>query len=179
MLVTRLDPAIAADLLSDLPELVYNARARTGRITVAPPATRRGPVAVVTAGTSDIGVAEEACETLDALGIDAERLFDAGVAGIHRLFSNAAVLERARAVIAIAGMEGALPSVIGGLVRCPVIAVPTSVGYGTALGGMTALFAMLTSCANGIAVVNIDSGFGAAMAVHRMLAVSPPIDRES
>lgn len=174
VLVTRLDAAVAADLVRDLPELTYNARARTGRITLVPPATRRGPIAVVTAGTSDVGVAEEACETLDALGVDVERLYDAGVAGIHRLFSSADLLARARAIIAIAGMEGALPSVIGGLVRCPVIAVPTSVGYGTALGGMTALLAMLTSCANGIVVVNIDSGFGAAMAVHRLLAVPPP-----
>jgi NCAIR mutase (PurE)-related protein len=126
-------------------------------------------VAVVTAGTSDIPVAEEAFETLRMFGIPAERFFDVGVAGIHRLLGHLDALNAAPAVIVVAGMEGALPSVIGGLIGAPVVAVPTSVGYGTALSGFTALFGMLTSCASGITVVNIDNGFGAAMAVGRMI----------
>ena len=114
-------------------------------------------------------VAEEAAETLAALGLEATRLYDVGVAGIHRLLHRVAELQTAAAVIVCAGMEGALPSVVGGIVAAPIIAVPTSIGYGTALSGFTALFAMLTSCASGVVVVNIDSGFGAAMAAHRML----------
>jgi hypothetical protein len=125
------------------------------------------PVALVTAGTSDLPVAEEAAETLRMAGVPFERLVDVGVAGIHRLFSGLDVLSQAPAVIVVAGMEGALPSVVGGLVAGPVVAVPTSVGYGTALGGFAALFGMLTSCASGVTVVNIDNGFGAAMAVVR------------
>jgi NCAIR mutase (PurE)-related protein len=124
---------------------------------------------VVTAGTSDSSVAEEAVVTLEAVGLQPVRLYDVGVAGIHRLLHRLEDLRRAAAVIVVAGMEGALPSVVGGIVSAPVVAVPTSVGYGTALGGFTALCAMLTSCASGVAVVNIDSGFGAAMVVHRML----------
>jgi hypothetical protein len=131
------------------------------------------PVAVVCAGTSDIQVAEEAIETLDAVGLTASRVYDVGVAGIHRLLGRAPQLAEASAAIVIAGMEGALPSVVGGLVAIPVVAVPTSVGYGTALGGFTALMSMLTSCASGVTVVNIDNGFGAAMALHRMLPRVP------
>jgi NCAIR mutase (PurE)-related protein len=124
---------------------------------------------VVTAGTSDLPVAEEALVTLECAGIPNERLFDVGVAGIHRLLEAVPLLRRARAVIVVAGMEGALPSVVGGLVAVPVIAVPTSNGYGAALGGLTAMFGMLTSCAAGVTVVNIDNGFGAAMAVARLV----------
>ena len=127
-------------------------------------------MAVVTAGTTDISVAEEAAETLRAVGLSALRMYDIGVAGIHRLLHRVDDMRRASAAIVCAGMEGALPSVVGGMISTPVIAVPTSVGYGTALGGFTAMFAMLTSCASGVVVVNIDHGFGAAMAVHRMLA---------
>src|SRR5690606_10350874 len=116
------------------------------------------PVAVVTAGTSDIPVAEEALETLRMCGVPAVRVFDVGVAGLHRLLARLDVLTAAPAAIVVAGMEGALPSVVGGLVATPIVAVPTSVGYGTALGGITALFGMLTSCASGITVVNIDNG---------------------
>jgi NCAIR mutase (PurE)-related protein len=128
-----------------------------------------GHVAVVTAGTSDIAVAEEAAETLAAVGLESVRMYDVGVAGIHRLLGRIDELQKAAAVIVCAGMEGALASVVGGVIAAPIVAVPTSTGYGTALGGFTALFAMLTSCASGVVVVNIDSGFGAAMAVHRML----------
>ncbi len=170
VLVTRLAAEKAAVLGERFDDLAYAATARVARLTrhglpvrVAP------PVAVMCAGTSDAGVAEEAVETLAAVGLEALRMFDVGVAGIHRLFDRLDQLDRIGAAIVIAGMEGALPSVVGGLVACPVVAVPTSVGYGSALGGFTALLAMLTSCAAGISVVNIDNGFGAAMAVHRML----------
>ena len=171
VLMTRLDEAKAKALESKIEKFTYSPLARIGTAELAPPPVREvGVVAVVTAGTSDIGVAEEAAETLRAVGIEPVRIYDVGVAGLHRLLHRLDELRKASAVIVIAGMEGALPSVVGGMVAAPIVAVPTSVGYGTALGGFTALFTMLTSCAAGIVVVNIDSGFGAAMAVHRMLA---------
>ena len=170
VLVTRVDEAKAAELVLGEPRFRYAKMARTLSIELAPvPRRKRGLVAVVTAGTSDMSVAEEAVETLLAVGLEPARHYDIGVAGIHRLLHRLDDLRRADAVIVCAGMEGALPSVVGGIVSTPVVAVPTSVGYGTALGGFTALFAMLTSCASGVVVVNIDSGFGAAMAVHRIL----------
>ncbi len=170
VLVTRVDPDKAAALLALMPGFTHAAMARTLWLGSHPVAPRsRGPVAVVTAGTSDISVAEEAIETLKAVGLEPVRFYDIGVAGIHRLLHRLEELRKAAAVICIAGMEGALPSVVGGLVSTPIVAVPTSVGYGTALAGFTPLFAMLTSCASGVVVVNIDSGFGAAMAVHRIL----------
>ena len=121
-----------------------------------------GTVLVACAGTSDLPVAEEAAITADIMGNTVDRLYDVGVAGIHRLLHERARLESARVVIVVAGMEGALPSVIAGLIRTPVIAVPTSIGYGASFGGIAALLGMLNSCANGVAVVNIDNGFGAA-----------------
>jgi len=127
------------------------------------------PVAIVTAGTSDIPVAQEAAETLRLCGVQTRHVFDVGVAGLHRLLARVPELQRAPAVIVVAGMEGALPSVVGGLLGSPVIAVPTSVGYGASLGGLTALLGMLSSCASGVTVVNIDNGFGAAMAGMRQL----------
>jgi NCAIR mutase (PurE)-related protein len=170
VLVTRLSPDKAAVLASAHPNLRYSETARTARLEPSPAARRPcAPVALVCAGTSDIGVAEEAAETLDALGLPLVRVYDVGVAGIHRLLGRSQDIEHASAAIVIAGMEGALPSVVGGLIACPIVAVPTSVGYGTSLGGFTALMSMLTSCASGVTVVNIDNGFGAAMAVHRML----------
>lgn len=170
VLVTRVDAAKGEALASQLPGFRYVPVARIGSLEVAPPPKRDvGPIAVVTAGTSDIAIAEEAIETLRAVGLDGQRIYDVGVAGLHRFLSRVEELRRAAAVIVIAGMEGALPSVVAGLVAAPVVAVPTSVGYGAALGGFTALFSMLTSCASGVVVVNIDNGFGAAMAVHRML----------
>jgi len=126
-------------------------------------------VAIVTAGTSDLPVAEEAAETLAALGISVQRFTDVGVAGIHRIMAKTEQLQAASAVIVIAGMDGALPSVVGGLVRVPVIAVPTSVGYGASFGGLAALLTMLNSCAAGVVVCNIDNGFGAAMAAARAI----------
>ncbi len=131
-------------------------------------------VAVVTAGTSDLPVAEEAALTLTFLGGRVMRVNDVGVAGLHRLLSRRKILEEARVIIAVAGMEGALPSVIGGLVACPVIAVPTSVGYGASFGGLAALLAMLNSCAPGVAVVNIDNGFGAAVHAFKILKGNAP-----
>lgn len=170
VLVTRVDAEKGEALVQRLPGLRYAPAARTARLEVAPrPERAAGMVAVVTAGTSDISVAEEAIETLEAVGLTPTRLYDVGVAGLHRFLHRLEELRKATAVIVVAGMEGALPSVVAGFVSAPVVAVPTSVGYGAALGGFTALFSMLTSCAAGVTVVNIDSGFGAAMAVHRML----------
>ena len=178
VLVTRLEEDKAAELRQALPELDYRPVARVACHQSTPiPERDCQPVAVVTAGTSDITVAEEAVETLRMCGIPAARVFDVGVAGIHRVFGKLEAIASAPAVIVVAGMEGALPSVVAGLIRCPVIAVPTSVGYGVALGGFTALFGMLTACASGVTVVNIDNGFGAAMAVVRIvLTKSAPGD---
>ncbi len=171
VLVTRLVGRNSEALQQALPHLSYSVLGRTASLVQRPIRERAGaPVAIVTAGTSDIPVAEEAWETLRMFGIPAQRFFDVGVAGIHRLLGHLEALSAAPAVIVVAGMEGALPSVVGGLIGAPVIAVPTSVGYGTALSGFTAMFGMLTSCASGVTVVNIDNGFGAAMAVGRMLA---------
>jgi len=170
ILVTRLDADKAAAVCAALPEVSYHALARIAQHVAQPPPQRPcKPVAIVTAGTSDMAVAEEAAITLAALGLEPSRMFDVGVAGLHRLLGQLERFEQVSAAIVVAGMEGALPSVVGGLVACPVVAVPTSVGYGTALGGLTALFGMLTSCASGVTVVNIDNGFGAAMAIHRIL----------
>lgn len=169
VLITRLDPAKAADVSALVPNLRYVPEARIGSIVVAEIPRRAGRVAIVTAGTGDIPVAQEAAETLRMTGLEPTCLYDVGVAGIHRLLSHSQELQQADAIIVVAGMEGALASVVGGLVPCPVVAVPTSVGYGTHMGGLTPLFAMLSSCASGVTVVNIDNGFGAAMAVFRMV----------
>ena len=152
------------------PQLHYNA---AGRMIYMEPETRfdkfDGRLLILCAGTSDIPVAEEAFQTAYALGFTAKKIYDVGVAGIHRLFHYKDDIDHAAMIIVIAGMEGALASVVGGLARAPVIAVPTSVGYGTSFGGVTALLAMLNSCASGITVVNIDNGFGAAFAAARYL----------
>jgi pyridinium-3,5-biscarboxylic acid mononucleotide synthase len=169
VMITRLGAAKAAEVCAALPELAYNAVARIASHVVTAPPERHGRVVVVTAGTGDVPVAEEASETLRLVGASPTRLYDVGVAGLHRLLAHLPVLHEANVIIAVAGMEGALPSVVGGLVRCPVIAVPTSVGYGAHLGGLAPLFTMLTTCAAGVLVTNIDNGFGAAMAAHRIL----------
>jgi NCAIR mutase (PurE)-related protein len=170
VLVTRVPEDAVQPLLEALPGAELNALARTVMLRSAePPETARGTVLVVTAGTSDLPVAEEAAVTADAMSCVAERLTDVGVAGIHRLLTNGAVLDRASVIIVVAGMDGALASVVGGLVRVPVIAVPTSVGYGAAFGGVAPLLTMLNSCAAGVTVVNIDNGFGAAVAAARIL----------
>lgn len=170
VLATRVADESVAALLRALPGAEHNALGRTVLLRAPqPPASARGTVLVVTAGTSDLPVAEEAAVTADAMGCAAERLTDVGVAGIHRVLSNRGVLERASVVIVVAGMDGALASVVGGLVRVPVIAVPTSVGYGASFGGIAPLLTMLNSCAAGVTVVNIDNGFGAAVAAARIL----------
>jgi NCAIR mutase (PurE)-related protein len=163
LLVTRADQATLARLARRFPAGRVNASARTFVLrdeTVTPV----GAVAVVAAGTSDIPVAEEAAETLRALGAEVTTLYDVGVAGLNRLVPHLPRLRACRAIVAVAGMEGALPSVIGSFAPCPVVAVPTSVGYGTSLGGLAALLGMLNSCAAGVVVVNIDNGFGAGYA---------------
>jgi NCAIR mutase (PurE)-related protein len=170
VLITRLDPEKARDCLAALPQLKHNELARTGTMELAPiPRLGSHPVALVSAGTGDLPVAEECAETLRMLGAAVERVYDVGVAGIHRLLSKREVFERTSVVIVVAGMEGALPSVVGGLVSGPVIAVPTSIGYGVSMGGLAALAGMLSSCASGVVVCNIDNGFGAAYAAARIL----------
>jgi NCAIR mutase (PurE)-related protein len=171
VLVTRVDEDKAERVRQELPSLRYDATSRTLTLEVRPIEQQPGaPVAIVTAGTSDLPVAEEAAVTLHMFGLPCDRVFDVGVAGIHRLFGELGRLAQAPAVIVVAGMEGALPSVVGGLLGSPVVAVPTSVGYGASLGGFAALCGMLSSCAAGITVVNIDNGFGAAMAVARIIS---------
>lgn len=160
LLVTRVSETIAAALCQLHPEAEHNALARTVSVVINPLEEREG-ILVVSAGTSDLPVAEEAVETARIMGNKVERLYDVGVAGIHRLLENRNRLFNARVLIVVAGMEGALASVVGGLVDKPVIAVPTSVGYGASFGGLAALLTMLNSCASGVSVVNIDNGFGA------------------
>jgi NCAIR mutase (PurE)-related protein len=168
-LATRLEPAAAERLRARFQAVELNELARTAYLRGdEPPSAGRGTVLVVTAGTSDLPVAEEAVVTLRAAGDCVDRLTDVGVAGIHRVLAQRERLLGAAVVIVVAGMDGALASVIGGLVRGPVIAVPTSVGYGAAFGGLAPLLTMLNSCAAGVAVVNIDNGFGAAMAASRI-----------
>ena len=159
-LITRLDAEAAAFLEKELP-LRYDPLSKTGLVGEMPAPTGKGRIVVATGGTSDIPVAEEAAVTAQVLGNEVLRLYDVGVSGIHRLLSHMEEIMSARVIVAVAGMEGALPSVIGGLADCPVIAVPTSVGYGASLGGVAALLSMLNSCASGVSVVNIDNGFGA------------------
>ena len=166
ILVTRISRE-TADFLAARCPLRYESRSRLA--VVYPRAVEgRGSIVVATGGTSDMGVAEEAAITAEVLGNRVTRLYDVGVAGLHRLLNNLEPLMTAWVVIAVAGMEGALASVIGGLVDCPVIAVPTSVGYGASFGGMSALLSMLNSCASGVSVVNIDNGFGAGFLASRI-----------
>jgi pyridinium-3,5-biscarboxylic acid mononucleotide synthase len=169
-LATRADAGVQERLVSRFPRATANALGRTVWLAPEPrPApTGRGTVLVVTAGTADLPVAEEATVVAEALGNRVARLTDVGVAGIHRLLRKSESLREAAVVVVVAGMDGALPSVVGGLVKAPVIAVPTSVGYGASFGGLSALLAMLNSCAAGVTVVNIDNGFGAAAAASRI-----------
>lgn len=160
ILITRLDKE-AADFVARQHPLTYHEMGRVGIVGEMPPPDGDGKIVIATGGTSDMPVAEEAALTAEALGNEVLRLYDVGVAGIHRLLANMDYIMDARVIIAIAGMEGALASVIGGVANCPVIAVPTSVGYGASFGGLAALLSMLNSCASGVSVVNIDNGFGA------------------
>jgi len=166
ILLTRAEANQAAALLEAFPGAAHHEPARIVVVAPGPAPARVGLVAVLCAGTSDLPVAEEAAVTAETLGSNVLRAYDVGVAGLHRLLAELEGLRRANAIVAVAGMEGALPSVVAGLVACPVLAVPTSVGYGASLGGLTALFAMLNSCAGGLSVVNIDNGFGAACQAH-------------
>ena len=162
LLVTRTTEDAFAAVAGRLPEASFHALARTITLRVQPSPPGKGPIVVAAAGTADLPVAEEAAITCEVMGNAVDRLYDVGVAGLHRLLAVHDRLAAARVIIVVAGMEGALPSVVGGLVDVPVVAVPTSVGYGSSFGGLTALLAMLNSCASGVSVVNIDNGFGAA-----------------
>ena len=173
VLATRAEAEVYAAVVAACPEARYHERARF--ITVGEPQPRPGEVAVVSAGTSDEPVAEEAALTAEAVGLTVHRVYDAGVAGLHRLVPQLGLLRQVSAIVVAAGMEGALASVVGGLVAAPVIAVPTSVGYGASFHGLAALLGMLNSCATGVAVVNIDNGFGAGyMAALVASRTSPP-----
>jgi len=163
VLVTRVDPVMAEAVRAELPELTYHALPRLLVLDRSAQAEKRPGILVVTAGTADLPVAEEAAITAELMGNCVERLFDVGVAGIHRLLGQVERLWQARVIIVVAGMDGALPGVVGGLVSVPVIAVPTSVGYGASFNGLAALLTMLNSCASGVGVVNIDNGFGAGV----------------
>lgn len=163
VLATRCTSEVVEAVLAAHPDAVYHEAARAISIRVVEPEPLSGYVAVVCAGTSDIPVAEEAAITAESIGSTVRRVYDVGVAGIHRLFNQREILENAHAVVVCAGMEGALPSVVAGLAECPVIAVPTSIGYGASFGGIAALLGMLNSCATGLSVVNIDNGFGAGV----------------
>ena len=169
---TRAREAVATRLRARFPGVEWNELARTVHLRSAEQPARsvsQGTILVVSAGTSDLPVAEEAAVVADVFGHPVERLVDVGVAGVHRLLAAGEQLQRAGVIIVVAGMEGALPSVVGGMVSVPVIAVPTSIGYGASFGGLAALLAMLNSCAAGVTVVNIDNGFGAAAAASRIL----------
>jgi pyridinium-3,5-biscarboxylic acid mononucleotide synthase len=173
LLATRISRAQFDAVQAKFPAAVFHKRARCLTIEHAPLARLKLPIAVVAAGTSDLPVAEEAAITLEIFGNNVERVYDAGVAGLHRLLVETDRLRECGAIIVVAGMEGALPSVVAGLVNKPVIAVPTSTGYGASFGGLAALLGMLNSCGSGVTVVNIDNGFGAAYAaatINRLIA---------
>jgi NCAIR mutase (PurE)-related protein len=177
VLGTRVTQEMADAILKEIPEAHYEPLSRLVMLVKgeAPSLLEDAPYAlVVTGGTADMPVAEEAAQTLDFLGSRVERAYDVGVAGIHRLFDQLDLIQQAAVVISVAGMEGALTSVVGGLVSCPVVGVPTSVGYGASFNGLAALLSMLNSCAAGVSVVNIDNGFGAAVVAHRILQAHKP-----
>ncbi len=172
ILVTRIKPEHARLLRKKFKRAVYHEAARCVTIEKTPARKRPGTIAVVCAGTSDVPIAEEAAVTAEIMGNDVARIFDVGVAGIHRLLGRLETIQSANVVIVVAGMEGALPSVVAGLVSKPVIAVPTSVGYGASFGGLAALLGMLNSCGSGVTVVNIDNGFGAGYAASQINALA-------
>lgn len=175
ILATRLSPNVHQQIQSDLPSQVhYNSAGRTLVLQRKPKKEKIGHILVLTAGTSDIPIAEEAVATAELLGSRTETAYDVGVAGIHRLLDKMDRLRAARVIIVVAGMDGALVSVVGGLVECPVIAVPTRVGYGASFEGLAALLTMLNSCAPGVSVVNIENGFGAGCLAHRINLLGEP-----
>ncbi|PIY80076.1 MAG: 1-(5-phosphoribosyl)-5-amino-4-imidazole-carboxylate carboxylase [Candidatus Pacebacteria bacterium CG_4_10_14_0_8_um_filter_42_14] len=161
LLLTKLDKVTFSFLKKTIPALKYNPLAKIGYLLAKPKKLSKGTVLVVSAGTSDIPIAEEAVLTLQVMGNRVERLYDVGVAGVHRLMSNIEKLKAAQVIIVVAGMEGALPSLVSGLVKAPIVAVPTSCGYGSSFSGLAALLTMLNGCSPGVTVVNIDNGFGA------------------
>ena len=171
VMATRLEPEIAELLQEQVQDFRYYPLAKIGAIGQSQ-IKYKGKISIITAGTADLPVAEEAAITAELCGFTVERLWDVGVAGIHRLLNHRHLIAEADVLIVVAGMEGALPSVVAGLASCPVIAVPTSIGYGTSFGGLSALLTMLNSCATGIGVVNIDNGFGAAMLAGKILKLA-------
>lgn len=171
VMATRLEPEIAESLQEQITDFRYYPLAKIGAIGKNQ-IQYQGRISILTAGTADLPVAEEAAITAELCGFTVERLWDVGVAGIHRLLNHRHLIAQADVLIVVAGMEGALPSVVAGLASCPVIAVPTSIGYGTSFGGLSALLTMLNSCATGIGVVNIDNGFGAAMLAAKILKLN-------
>ncbi len=178
VMATRITPAVYAELRQQIPDLIYYQMARICALPPTEPApTHPGKITILTAGTADLPVAEEAACTASICGFEVEKLWDVGVAGIHRLLANRHIIDAADVLIVVAGMEGALPSVVAGLADCPVIAVPTSVGYGASFGGVAPLLTMLNSCAAGIGVVNIDNGFGAAILACQILRTANKIGR--
>ncbi len=174
VLVTRITPAHARLFQSRFSKAVHHEVARCLTVEKKPLPKRRGRIAILCAGTSDLPVAEEAAVTADIMGNQVERVFDVGVAGLHRLLNRLDLIQSVNVLVVVAGMEGALPSVVAGLVARPVIAVPTSVGYGASFGGIAALLGMLNSCASGVTVVNIDNGFGAGYAASQINALADP-----
>ncbi len=170
VMATRIEPDVAEQLEEQVPGLIYYPVARICALKTAEPTIQySGVISILTAGTADLPVAEEASVTAQLCGFQVQRLWDVGVAGIHRLLSHRQIIDQADVLIVVAGMEGALPSVVAGMADCPVIAVPTSVGYGASFGGIAPLLTMLNSCATGIGVVNIDNGFGAAILAGQIL----------
>jgi len=169
VLGTRVSEDAADQLCKEFSNLDYDPISRTYRITLNDIKPLPGRLSIACGGTADLPVAEEARRTVEFFGLEPKRFYDVGIAGLHRVLSNIDDLKHSDVVIAVAGMEGALPSVLGGLIECPIIAVPTSVGYGTNMAGLTPLFAMLNSCSEGISVTNIDNGFGAACAAIRII----------
>ncbi len=177
VMATRIEPAVYEQLQEQVPELVYYKLARI--CAIAPPDLqphRSGTITLVSAGTADLAVAEEAAVTAELSGFRVKRLWDVGVAGIHRLLNNRELIYEANVLIVVAGMEGALPSVVAGLADCPVIAVPTSIGYGASFNGLAPLLTMLNSCAAGVGVVNIDNGFGAAILAGQILRTAQKLN---
>ncbi|MBW4534552.1 MAG: nickel pincer cofactor biosynthesis protein LarB [Pleurocapsa minor HA4230-MV1] len=177
VMATRIEAEVYQQLKTAIPELVYYPMARICSLSQPQAATQIGTISILTAGTADIPVAEEAAITAELSGFAVVRLWDVGVAGIHRLLSNSQVVYEADVLIVVAGMEGALPSVVAGMADCPVIAVPTSIGYGASFAGVAPLLTMLNSCATGIGVVNIDNGFGAAILAGQILRTAQKINQ--
>lgn len=168
VLATRVSAEMVQEIQKHLPDVIYHPAARILYFDQNPDRVKQSGILVMTAGTADIPVAEEAAITAELMGNQVERIYDVGVAGLHRLIDYLPLLQKARVIVVVAGMEGALPSVVGGLVSAPIVAVPTSVGYGASFHGLAALLAMLNSCANGVAVVNIDNGYGAGCLAARI-----------